>query len=288
MAIEAKHIEAALRSVGAVGGQKWSYQELAEGANEALLQSGITTRQGAAVFIAQCMVESAYFRTTTEYSYKVGSSGWQNMQRYAPFIGRGFLQITWRDNYAKFGSWCNAKGLVSNANYFVSNPERLADPKWGWLGAVWFFTANNLVGLSNAGENIKVGRAVNRGNANSQYPANGEDHRKAAYAALLEAGITAPSAKTSTTKEDWFDMATDKDLDKAVEGAWSKAFKIPGESKKKTRNQMLNYAYTRSGRAARDANYALAIIRAMAKAQGLTDAQLDEIEAKIDALSNDE
>lgn len=280
--ITGKHIEAALRSVGAMGGQQWSMDELAKGANDALLQSGITTRQGAAVFIAQCMVESAYFRTTREYTYKVGTAGYKNMMRYYPYTGRGFLQITWADNYQKFGKWCYDRKLVPSPNYFMSpNHDRLADPKWAWLGAVWFFTSNNLVGLANSGENIKVGRAVNRGNANSPYEAYGEDHRKAAYAALLNAGITAPS---TTKKEDWFDMATRKDLDASVESVWSTSFNIPGEKRKKTRNQMIIWAYSRSGKAARDAAASLAIVRELAKAQGLTDAQLDDIERKIDSL----
>lgn len=192
MAVTAEHIETALRSVGGIGGQNWSYAELASGANDALRQAGITTRQGAAVFVAQCMVESAYFRTTREY-------GGPNT-RYAPYYGRGFIQITWKDNYAKFGKWCKDRGLVSDADYFVSVPDRLADPKWAWLGAVWYFTTHrhNLVDLANKGENIKVGRAINRGDAYATLPAYGEDHRQAAYKALLDAGISAPSETTQT------------------------------------------------------------------------------------------
>lgn len=286
MAIEAKHIEAALRSVGGLGNQGWSLEEIASGANDALLQSGITTKEGAAVFIAQCMVESAYFRTTTEYAYKQGTSGWVNMQRYFPYIGRGFLQITWESNYRNFGKWCYDKGLVNDPDYFMSpNETRLSDPKWAWLGAVWFFTSNNLVDLANAGENVKVGRAVNRGNAYSNLPAYGEAHRVAAYDALLKAGITAPSKPIE--KEDWLDMASEQDVQNSVEKSWSKSFRVPGEDNNKTRNQMLNWAYSRSGRAARDAAAALAIVRELAKAQGLTDEQLDEIERKIDALAEE-
>lgn len=188
-------IRAALSSVGGLGGQGWDLDTIAAGADDAMRAAGITTREGAACLVAQCMVESAYFRTTTEYAYKKGTPGWHNMQRYAPFIGRGFIQLTWRANYAKFGAWCKARGLVTDANTFVNQPTRLADPKWAWLGAVWYFTTHRhgLVALANKGDNVKVGRAINRGDAYSSYAAYGEDHRVAAYKALLRAGITAPA-----------------------------------------------------------------------------------------------
>lgn len=188
MGVTAKQLETALRSIGAYGGQGWPLSTLAADANEALKQAGITTRQGAAVFIAQCMVESAYFRTTREYG---GSSA-----RYAPYYGRGFIQVTWRENYAAFGAWCKARGLVSNSSYFVDVPDRLADSKWAWLGAVWYFRnhRHGLVALANAGENVKVGRAINRGTAYSAYAAYGESHRQQAYWALLNAGISAPGS----------------------------------------------------------------------------------------------
>lgn len=189
--VTANQLSAALRSVGGLGGQGWSLDTLADGANEAMKQAGITTRNGAAVFIAQCMVESAYFRTTREYN---GSS-----TRYAPYYGRGFIQVTWRDNYAKFGAWCKSRNLVSDADTFVKVPDRLADPRWAWLGAVWYFRTHRhgLVELANKGDNIKVGRAINRGDAHSQYAAYGEDHRQKAYNALLNAGITAPGKASS-------------------------------------------------------------------------------------------
>ena len=193
MGVTAAHIEAALRSVGAIGGQAWSFSTIAAGADEACRQAGINTRQGAACLVAQCMVESAYFRTTREYG---GASA-----RYAPYYGRGFIQVTWADNYRAFGRWCHARGLVPSGDWFMApNQDRLADPKWAWLGAVWYFTTHRhgLVALANAGDNIKVGRAINRGNAHSAYAAYGEDHRQQAYRALLNAGITAPTGAPST------------------------------------------------------------------------------------------
>lgn len=190
--VTAAQIKQALRAVGGLGGQSWSLAELSIGANNALRQSGITTRQGAASFVAQCMVESAYFRTTRE----IGGS----RARYAPYFGRGFIQVTWRENYAAFGKWLVGRGLTGDPDYFVDVPDRLAAEKWAWLGAVWYFTTHRhgLVSLANAGENVMVGRAINRGDAYSQYAAYGEDHRQAAYNALLRAGISAPTGALGT------------------------------------------------------------------------------------------
>lgn len=293
MAVEAKHIEAALRAVGGVGNQGWTYSDLAAGANEALKQAGITTRQGAAVFISQCMVESAYFRTTTEYG---GSNA-----SYAPYYGRGFIQVTHRNNYQNFGRWCKSKGLLSDENYFVNNPSRLSDDKWAWLGAVWYFVTHRhgLVDLANKGNVDAVGRAIHTGDAwASWYPKeefhrNRVNHTRAAYQALLRAGISAPSpsvgSRPKRKKEDWFDMANKADLIDVVESTWSKALNVPTEKVKRTRNQMLIIGYTRAGKASRDAYAALAIARTVAKAQGMTDDQLDDIEKKVDeVLKNQE
>lgn len=214
----AAQIRAALVSVGGLGGQGWTLDTIAAGADDAMRQAGITTREGAACLVAQCMVESAYFRTTREYG---GSK-----TRYAPYYGRGFIQVTWRSNYAAFGAWCKARGLVPDADYFVNVPDRLADPKWAWLGAVWYFTTHRhgLVALANRGENIKVGRAINRGDAYSRYAAYGEAHRVAAYQALLAAGITPPgkaTAPATPAKAQPADRATWLRKKIATHGIWS-------------------------------------------------------------------
>lgn len=201
----AAQLEAALRSVGGLGGQAWPLSQLAKEADEAMRSSGVTTRQGAAAFVAQCMIESAYFRTTSEYG---GSKA-----RYAPYYGRGFIQVTFRDNYAKFGRWAKGKGLVSDSNYFVNNPSKLAEAKWKWLTAVWYLSTHrhNLIKLGNEGKIDAVGKGVHCGDAYaSWYPnqsnteqgriqRNRFDHNRKAYNALLNAGITAPGGSAGAS-----------------------------------------------------------------------------------------
>src|SRR4029077_9149933 len=125
--------------------------------------------------VSECMMESAFFRVTEEYA-KNG--------RYAPYIGRTFIQITWKNNYTSFGKWCKSQGLVSDENYFVNNPKRLADHKWAAIGGVWYFTKVLFSGhtLTYYSNNIlQVGRAVNMGSPFSKYTPSGQKSRAAAY-----------------------------------------------------------------------------------------------------------
>ena len=197
-------IRAALAAVGGIGGQKWSFAELARGADEAMTQAGITTRQGAAVFISQCMVESAYFRANVEYTS-------QYTKKYDPYRGRTFIMLTYASNYRAFGKFCKARGLISDSEYFVKNPVRLGDYKWAWLGAVHYMSnhRHNLIKLSNEGKIDAVGKGVHAGDAYASWYPNAPfhrtrmDHTRKAYNALLNAGITAPSGKgaASTVKK---------------------------------------------------------------------------------------
>lgn len=47
----------------------------------------------------------------------------------AKFIGRGYIQLTGRSNYAKYSQLMFSKGRVSSATALVDNPELLNDPK---------------------------------------------------------------------------------------------------------------------------------------------------------------
>ncbi|KNX38109.1 DUF5047 domain-containing protein [Luteipulveratus halotolerans] len=162
MALTGAHIKTALASVGAVGGQVVTFDRLAAGANEAMKMMGVRTLNQAAAFLATMAQESAYFRTTREYG---------TGQRYAPYIGRTFEQVTWQSNYRAFGSWAKSKGLVTDGNVFVNNPSALGDMRWAWLGGVWYWTIprttwgtyKNLMQVADTGSILLVSRAVNRG-----------------------------------------------------------------------------------------------------------------------------
>lgn len=182
MPLSGSTVQAALAAVRAVGKQLKGFDELAAGADAALRQAppGLT-RAGAAAFLATCAVESAYFRTTTEYG---------KGQRYAPYIGRTFVQLTWEANYRGFGRWCRDKGLLTDPDQFVKAPASLSDYRWAWLGAVYFFEANGIWRWANAGNFRAVSQAVNGGNGRvgTSFTPNGWRERQAMYAVFHAVG----------------------------------------------------------------------------------------------------
>ena len=60
------------------------------------------------------------FQPITEY----GSEAYLKSKKYYPFIGRGYVQLTWRDNYKKFG---DALGID-----LVKNPGLANEPEIAW------------------------------------------------------------------------------------------------------------------------------------------------------------
>ena len=239
-------IRSALAAVGGIGGQKWSFDELARGADDAMAQAGITTREGAAVFISQCMVESAYWRTSVEYG--------SGRLRYDPYRGRGFIQCTFESNYRGFGRWCQKRGLISDSEYFVKNPARLGDYKWAWLTATWYLSTHrhDLIKLANEGQIDSVGKGVHAGDAyaswypNAPFHRNRMDHTRKAYNALLKAGVKAPGGSASAAGS--FTASDVKNLQRVVgvaaDGKWG-----PGTD----RNAQAIRAFVRGGLTPTDA-----------------------------------
>lgn len=183
--LTAAHITAALKAAGAGGGLVMPAGDIAAAFNDAILGYGggqFDTADQVAALVSESMMESAYFRTLEEYA-KDGP--------YAPFIGRTFIQITWKANYAAFGAWCKTHGLLADADWFVDQPARLADRKWAALGAVWYFTQVQFAGkplTAYAGNIAQVGKAVNLGNPYAAAAPNGQRAREAAYKAVRALG----------------------------------------------------------------------------------------------------
>lgn len=204
MALTGAHIEAMLRAAGAsTSGLIMTPAKIATTFNAAMINYGdgkFNTVDRVAALVSECMVESAYFKTSTEYRPAGGGYfSWQ--KRYAPYIGRSGIQITWRDNYAKFGAWCKAKKLIDSSDYFVKNLTKLSDHQWFALGAVWYFTHVSFSGkaLIEFASNIdQVGKAVNLGNPYSTASPNGASQRRAAFRVVRALGKTIIPAPPTT------------------------------------------------------------------------------------------
>lgn len=98
---------------------------------EGLKLSECTTVNRIAYWLAQIGHESGGF----QYTEEIDKNG-----RYAPYIGRTWIQITWEDNYRQFSQWCYGRGLVDSPDYFVENYEKLRDSRWAGIGPAWYWT----------------------------------------------------------------------------------------------------------------------------------------------------
>lgn len=121
-----------------------------------LLAAECTTAPRIAMWLAQVGHESASF----VYTEEIAKNG-----RYAPYIGRTWIQITWDYNYRAFGKWCYERGLVSDPEYFVKNYRSLAELKWAGLGPAWYWTVarKTLNTLSDERNLNEVTRLINGG-----------------------------------------------------------------------------------------------------------------------------
>lgn len=110
--------------------------------------------------------------------------------RYDPYRGRGYTQLTWRDNYASFGRWCVGYKIITDANYFVNNPSMVADLTYAPYVAVWEFDQTNQGKTlwewadSSTSDWVHVSRAINTGNALASFKAYAEPLRAACCEAV--------------------------------------------------------------------------------------------------------
>lgn len=153
--------------------------------------NGINTPMRQAAFLAQCGHESADFTRTTEnlnysterllqvfpkyfktkeeaarvaqnpeaianivYSGRMGNGASTTGDGYK-FRGRGYVQLTGRENYTKF----SAKMGVDA----VANPDYVATPEGAALSAVWFWNSRDLSPLADRGAMVDITRKINGG-----------------------------------------------------------------------------------------------------------------------------
>jgi predicted chitinase len=145
-------------------------QQFVAGANQAMILGGITNVNRAAMFLAQVGHESGSLRHTEEIGSGAAYEGKKELGNTQPgdgvrFKGRSFIQITGRYNYTVFSEWAHKNGLVSTADYFVSNPSALVNDEFAWMGPVWYWTVArpNLNALSDAKDIQGVTTAINGG-----------------------------------------------------------------------------------------------------------------------------
>lgn len=152
--------------------------------NAAMGKWGIVTGLRCAAFLAQIGHESGQFR----YVRELGSDKYLAKYDTGPlaarlgntpeadgdgqkYRGRGLIQITGRDNYARCGE---ALGLD-----LLNHPELLEQPEHAANSAAWFWHKEGLNSLADKGAFVTITKRINGGT-------NGLEERKAIYKRALE------------------------------------------------------------------------------------------------------
>jgi len=138
----------------------------------------ITGPARVAAFLAQLGHESGSLRHVRELASGEAYEGRKGLGNTEPgdgprFKGRGLIQVTGRYNYRRVTARLRALGAPD----FVANPQALEDPKWACWSATDWWDEHGCNVFADKGEFVRLGRLINRGNAYSQMPANGEADR---------------------------------------------------------------------------------------------------------------
>lgn len=164
------------------------YRSLLPAFRDAMIAAGCTTIERAAMWCAQLGHESGGLRWMEEIADGSDYEGRRDLGNSQPgdgtrFKGRGPIQITGRHNYGELSRWAHSRGLVPSPTFFLDQPAQLASDRYGFLGAVWYWTAarpqiNSLCDDRNL---EGVTRAINGG-------LNGIDDRRTRYMWCLNLG----------------------------------------------------------------------------------------------------
>lgn len=121
------------------------YEELCPTFNEAMILADCTTDRRATMWCAQLGHESGGLLYMQEIADGSAYEWRQDLGNNQPgdgrrFKGRGPIQVTGRGNYMRLSRWAHDRGYVPTPTFFVDAPDELANPRYGFLGAVWYWT----------------------------------------------------------------------------------------------------------------------------------------------------
>lgn len=146
------------------------YAALCPTFNAALFQAQCTTVNRAAMWCAQLGHESVGLRYMEEIASGAAYEGRKDLGNVYPgdgprFKGRGPIQVTGRGNYGALSRWAHAQGYVASDTYFVDAPSLLSSDRYGFLGAVWYWTVARprLNAYADAGDVLAATKAINGG-----------------------------------------------------------------------------------------------------------------------------
>ncbi len=142
-------------------------------------KGGIVTKNQIAAFLANVCQETDWLKTLEEYGdydywqYLVEISGDPNAWMYH---GRGYIQLTWEDNYRAAGQGIGVGDRLVNEPHLLANDKELAAKT-----AVWYWTSRDCGTYADLGDFEAVCSLINRGEVRPTGPIHGWEDRLAAY-----------------------------------------------------------------------------------------------------------
>lgn len=116
-----------------------------------------------AAMVGESAQETDWFCSLVEYG---GAS-----TRYAPYYGRGCIQLTWEGNYRGFGQWLHDLGVLSDPETFVNSPGLAAEWPYPWLTAIYYFVRHIDAGYWRSSNWNAISGLINAGSASYYVPA---------------------------------------------------------------------------------------------------------------------
>jgi predicted chitinase len=127
----------------------------------------IDTPRRVQMFLANIIQETDALKTLAEYDSRDGT--YLRSKRYYPYYGRGYIQLTWQDNY-------RAAGDALGVN-LINTPALLErDKDLAARAAVWYWNNRGCSAYADRGDFGAVCELINRGAADGG-PVNGWDVR---------------------------------------------------------------------------------------------------------------
>ena len=209
------------------------YRQLLPAVSKCLADSGCTTVERIAMWVAQVGHESGGLRWMEEIA---DGSAYNNRADLGNgptdgprFKGRGPIQVTGRSNYTNLSRWAHGKGLVPTPTFFVDQPSRLASDELGFVGVTWYWSTQRP--LNDAADKRDLERATRYVNGGL----NGLNDRRTYYDRALAAGNELLSLVSSSGVEDMAQVPQDQwdrlFREQTQEHESLSGYRTPGEGK---------------------------------------------------------
>ncbi len=165
------HQEKLFHGRGGVPESDRNFEKFSDVLNKSFTKYGITNCIHKIHFLANMYVETMYFTATEELPNESNA----NYKKYKPYVGRGFMHLTWDYHYKEYSEIAGNTDIKSGTNYkkAASNLELAADT------AGWYWKKSKLNSLSETDDILKTTKKINGGT-------NGYKHRRIAWIKLKE------------------------------------------------------------------------------------------------------